>query len=34
VRYFAHAVLPKARLRREQAEAEDGALMAIPEDAF
>ena len=33
-RYFARTVLPKSRLRREKAEAEDGALMSIPEDAF
>jgi hypothetical protein len=33
-RYFATTVLPKARLRREQAQAEDGALMEVPEAAF
>ena len=33
-RYFAQAVLPKARQRRELAEAEDGALMEVPEGAF
>jgi alkylation response protein AidB-like acyl-CoA dehydrogenase len=33
-RYFAKAVLPKATLRRTQAEAEDGALMGLPEAAF
>ena len=33
-RYFADAVLPKARQRRELAEAEDGALMEVPEAAF
>ncbi len=33
-RWFAVNVLPKAALRRHQAEAEDGALMELPEDAF
>jgi len=33
-RYFAEAVLPKARLRRELAAAEDGGLMDVPEGAF
>ncbi|HKJ55928.1 MAG TPA: acyl-CoA dehydrogenase [Nitriliruptoraceae bacterium] len=33
-RYWARAVLPKARHRREQAMAEDGAIMELPEAAF
>jgi alkylation response protein AidB-like acyl-CoA dehydrogenase len=33
-RYFARTVLPKLKLRRELAEAEDGGLMAMPEDQF
>jgi alkylation response protein AidB-like acyl-CoA dehydrogenase len=33
-RYFARTVLPKARHRREQAMAEDGSLMLVPEGAF
>jgi alkylation response protein AidB-like acyl-CoA dehydrogenase len=33
-RYFAEAVLPKARQRRELAAAEDGGLMDVPEGAF
>jgi len=32
--YWAKAVLPKARQRRELAAAEDGALMELPESAF
>lgn len=32
--YWAQAVLPKARQRRELAAAEDGALMEIPDGAF
>ncbi len=33
-RFFARHALPKARLRREAAEAEDGALMEMPDEAF
>ena len=33
-RFFARHALPKARLRRDAAEAEDGALMALSDDAF
>ncbi len=33
-RYWARTVLPKARHRREQAMAEDGAIMDLPEAAF
>ena len=33
-RFFARHALPKARLRRDPAEAEDGALMALSDDAF
>ncbi|MGI9609412.1 MAG: acyl-CoA dehydrogenase, partial [Acidimicrobiia bacterium] len=33
-RYFARTVLPKLKLRRELAEAEDGGLMAMPEEQF
>jgi alkylation response protein AidB-like acyl-CoA dehydrogenase len=33
-RYFARNVLPKLKLRRELAEAEDGALMAMPVESF
>jgi alkylation response protein AidB-like acyl-CoA dehydrogenase len=33
-RYFAAATLPKVALRRQQAEAEDGALMELSIDAF
>lgn len=33
-RYFARTVLPKTRLRRELAEAEDGALMDLSAEAF
>lgn len=33
-RYFARNVLPKASLRRELAESEDGALMELGEDLF
>ena len=33
-RFFAHHALPKARLRREAAEAEDGWLMDLPDEAF
>ncbi|MBA2337706.1 MAG: acyl-CoA dehydrogenase [Acidimicrobiia bacterium] len=33
-RYFARTVLPKAGLRRRAAEAEDGAVMAVPDAAF
>jgi hypothetical protein len=33
-RWFARNVLPKATRRRELAETEDGALMALPEAAF
>jgi hypothetical protein len=33
-RFFAHHALPKARLRREAAEREDGALMEMPDAAF
>ena len=33
-RWFARTVLPKAQLRREQAEAEDAALMDVPAAAF
>jgi hypothetical protein len=33
-RFFAHHALPKARLRREAAKREDGALMEMPDAAF
>jgi len=33
-RFFCRNVLPKARLRREAAQAEDGAVMALSDDAF
>ena len=33
-RYFAATVLPKLKLRRELAEAEDGGLMAMPVEQF
>jgi len=33
-RYFARNVLPKLKLRRELAEAEDGGLMAMPVESF
>jgi alkylation response protein AidB-like acyl-CoA dehydrogenase len=33
-RFFARHVLPKARLRREAAAAEDGAVMTLSDDAF
>ncbi len=33
-RYWARTVLPKTRFRREQAMAEDGAIMDLPEAAF
>ena len=33
-RFFAHHAFPKARLRREAAEGEDGALMEMADDAF
>ena len=33
-RYFATTVLPKAKLRRELAEAEDGSLMDLPVESF
>ena len=33
-RWFASRVLPKAALRRSQAEAEDGAVMELPVEAF
>ena len=33
-RFFARAVLPKTRLRRELAEAEDGSLMALDDASF
>ena len=33
-RYFARTVLPKLKLRRELAEAEDGGLMAMAIDRF
>ena len=33
-RFFARRVLPRTRLRREAAEAEDGALMTLAEEAF
>ena len=33
-RFFARKVLPKAALRREAAEREDGAVMDIPVEAF
>lgn len=33
-RYFARTVLPKLKLRRELAEAEDGGLMAMPIEQF
>ena len=33
-RYFARTVLPKAKLRRELAEAEDGSLMDLPVESF
>ena len=33
-RFFARAVLPKTRLRRELAEAEDGSLTALDDASF
>ena len=33
-KYFARLNLPKARLRREAAEVEDGALMEMADEAF
>jgi len=33
-RYYARTVLPKTRLRRELAEAEDGGLMDLPAESF
>ena len=33
-RHFARHVLPKARLRREAAEAEDAAIMSMSDEAF
>jgi hypothetical protein len=33
-RFFAHHALPKAKARREAAEREDGALMALSDEAF
>jgi alkylation response protein AidB-like acyl-CoA dehydrogenase len=33
-RFFARHALPKVRARREAAEAEDGALIRLPDDAF
>ena len=33
-RYFAQTVLPKAKLRRELAETEDGGLMDLPVESF
>jgi alkylation response protein AidB-like acyl-CoA dehydrogenase len=33
-KFFVHDAMPKARLRREAAEAEDGSLMTMPDAAF